>query len=384
MTILPGEDGGGGGPTTLIADDGPRHVDVSDYPTVAVDVTLDDGAGGLAATDFAVTEAGRRREVTGVTLRATALDLAFVFDDTGSMGDEIAAMQRGVKDLTDAIDSRGVDARYALVSFKDDPEVDRRFTDDAAALKTAVDGLSAAGGGDAPEDAYGAIETALELEYRSGAEPVLVTITDAPAHYRGSGGLSEMDIPLLSDAAEAMTGDSDYVMGEVAEDLRRAEALFVAVAPDRDDPESSVKTLAGEVNGLWTDIAAREFDGVLDRITSLLTATYTVEYRTAAEPGERREVTVSVDHPTRGRLGDTGIVAVPRHAGGGGGTGRTRSRTGVGTDGTTVGGATGADGGAVGGERPDATGVAFCSACGTDLRDREAVTFCPECGADLR
>ena len=78
--------------------------------------------------------------------------------------------------------------RVGLVDFKDidqgDPytaRVDLGLTNDVTSFKTAVDGLTASGGGDYPEAQLSGVMTALDgLDWANGATKVVIVITDAP------------------------------------------------------------------------------------------------------------------------------------------------------------------------------------------------------------
>ncbi|MGM0389035.1 MAG: vWA domain-containing protein [Natrinema limicola] len=275
--------------------------DPSSYPDVDVSVSVDSDAGrdgDLTEDDFEVYEDGERVDIVDFEYSASSLDLAFVFDDSGSMGNEISAMKRGVKDLTEELEEAGIDARYGLVSFRDDVDADLTFTDDPDSLKDAVDSLEAYGGGDFPEDNFDAIATALEDEYREDAQKVIVDITDAESHYDGDG-----------------SGFSEYTLDDVAEDLNERGASFIAVSPGYDDPEASLKVLADETDGLWIDIADADFDEILDRITREVIELYVLRYETAAAPGGVGEVGVEVEDPDLGTDDSKGEVRVPEDAG---------------------------------------------------------------------
>lgn len=275
--------------------------DPSGYPDVDVSVSVDSDAGRdgeLTEDDFEVYENGEPVEIVDFEYSASSLDLAFVFDDSGSMGNEISAMKRGVKDLTEELEAAGIDARYGLVSFRDDVDTDLTFTDDPDSLKDAVDSLEAYGGGDFPEDNFDAIATALEDDYREDAQKVIVDITDAESHYDGDG-----------------SGFSEYTLGDVADDLNERGASFIAVSPGYDDPEASLKVLAEETDGLWIDIADADFGEILDRITRQVIELYVLRYETAAEPGGVGEVSVEVEDPDLGTDDSSSEVRVPEDAG---------------------------------------------------------------------
>jgi Mg-chelatase subunit ChlD len=286
--------GGGGG-----------QVDTETYPEVEVHVNVDTGSDEMERFEqhhFGLLEEGERTEIERFDFLGDALDLVFVFDDTGSMAAEIQGAKDGVTDLTDAIDSQDIDARYGLVSFKDHVEVDTRMTTDADLLKSSVDELSAYAGGDPPEANFDAIERALDLDLRDDAQRVFVDITDAPSHYRHDG-----------------SGFSDYTFDEVAAHLEEEDVTFISVGPDRDDRSSSLKTLAGEVGGFWTDIrgvrhgTGDNFTTVLERITSLLASTYVLGFHTCTPPGTGRDLTVEFDHPRHGSDDAVTTIRVPDH-----------------------------------------------------------------------
>lgn len=300
-----------GGPARLMRPDDTTELETKEYPEVTAHVNVESADGAIDEIHrehFRVTEDGDPREVVSFDYLSDALDLAFVFDDTGSMGPEIDGAKAGVTDLTDEIDETGVDARYALVSFKDDVEVDQRFTKRAQSLKSSVDVLQASAGGDGPEANFDAIERALELDWRPNAQQVIVDITDAPSHYRGDG-----------------SGYSDYTFGEVAEDIREANVTFISIGPDRENKQSSLKSLAGEVGGLWTDIndmrsgifssgsGSENFQKVLDRITSLVASTYILTHFSCTKPGTAADVEITFDHPEYQTVSDTASLSVPSH-----------------------------------------------------------------------
>lgn len=315
LEIVSSSVGGGGsrssddGPARLMRSDERTELETGEYPHVTAHVNVESGSSTISSVNtdtFDIFEGGSEREVISLEFIDEALDLAFVFDDTGSMGGEIDGAKAGVTDLTDSIDGRNIDARYALVSFKDDVEVDQRFTARASSLKSSVDQLRASGGGDRPEVNFDAIERALDLDWRADAQRVIIDITDAPSHYAGDG-----------------SGFSDYTFGKVASDLQDAAVTFISVGPDKENRTDSLKSLAGEVGGLWTDISGvrssssfgssspDNFQRVLERISSLIASTYVLTYFSCAPPGKRTEVEIALDHPDYRRDSDTAVVDVP-------------------------------------------------------------------------
>lgn len=126
--------------------------------------------------------------VIPIALRPTEkVDVAFVVDTTGSMGDDIANAQASINQVTSALFGLARSPQVALVDYKDlgDPyqaRVVTPFTSDQAAFATAVSTLSASGGGNTPESVYSGLMTAFDLGWRDGALKLAITIGDAPAH----------------------------------------------------------------------------------------------------------------------------------------------------------------------------------------------------------
>jgi len=215
-----------------------------------------------------------------------ALDIAIVFDTTGSMGEEISGAKSAILDFTDEIDASGVDARYALVTFKDDVTVNQDFTSDASTMKSAVDPLSAAGGSRIPEDSYDALSTTVnDLERRSSARLVVIHVTDAPSHYRGDG----------SDV-------SDLTRSEAASQLNGANAKYILAGPTAEDyfsppdDEGNVTALAREdvTDSEFVRLASGDFGDLLtDEIASAVTEAAGGTTVTLA-PGESTTVEFSV------------------------------------------------------------------------------------------
>ncbi|MFN4150303.1 MAG: vWA domain-containing protein [Candidatus Sericytochromatia bacterium] len=96
------------------------------------------------------------------------LDLVFLVDATGSMGDEISSIQKTIKDISSKIGSleSKPNIRYSLVSYKDrsDNYVVKRydFTNNINLFQEVLDELSAGGGGDKPEAVNEGLSNAID------------------------------------------------------------------------------------------------------------------------------------------------------------------------------------------------------------------------------
>ncbi|MDP2901666.1 MAG: VWA domain-containing protein [Methylovulum sp.] len=112
------------------------------------------------------------------------LKISMVIDDTGSMGGELIGVKSA---LTDFVNTRSSDPEnitrgvsYELISFKDSPTLRLANTEDGSAAISAVNTLSASGGGDCPEDSLGALNLSLaNIASDENSEGEIVLVTDA-------------------------------------------------------------------------------------------------------------------------------------------------------------------------------------------------------------
>jgi hypothetical protein len=146
-------------------------------------------APGILPFEAAELESAHAEAQEGPAAHAT-LDVAFVVDTTGSMGDEIAYLQSEFLDISKAIEATYPEAaqRWSLVVYRDKGDVylteTLDFTDDPQAFRKKLATYSAGGGGDtpeAPEAAFGALN---QLAWRSDAQSARLAfwVADAPHH----------------------------------------------------------------------------------------------------------------------------------------------------------------------------------------------------------
>jgi hypothetical protein len=118
------------------------------------------------------------------------LDIAFLVDATGSMGDEIDKLKRSMRAVADQIahlPSRP-DVCYALVAYRDRGDAffvrGADFTNDLGAFQQQLAQLQAAAGGDTPEALNEALHTAVHrLSWRGdGTARMVLLVADAPPH----------------------------------------------------------------------------------------------------------------------------------------------------------------------------------------------------------
>jgi len=246
-------------------------LDKTDFPEITASVFVNNNcasSGGLREQDFSFMENGSEVDIDDFFFTGQAngqnVDLAVVFDDSSSLGEEIDALKYKVQDLIDQIATSDLDARYALVSFQDHENLRLSWTKNTASFKNAVSSLNPNAGNDEPENALDAIESILKLGFRSDAQKMILIITDAPAHQRGDG-----------TNFTKLTGDN------VKADLLKSGVLFIAVSPVLSPyvaPNLDLKNLANEVDGTWIDIKSADFSNILDQITTMITGMYVIRY----------------------------------------------------------------------------------------------------------
>ncbi|HJW17398.1 MAG TPA: carboxypeptidase-like regulatory domain-containing protein [Flavisolibacter sp.] len=118
------------------------------------------------------------------------VDIAFVVDATGSMGDEIRYLQAELADIISHVAGKykEINLRLGSVFYRDhgDEYLTRPldFQSDPLALLQFIKNQSAMGGGDTPEAVDAALSSALEdLHWKEGARSkILFLILDAPPH----------------------------------------------------------------------------------------------------------------------------------------------------------------------------------------------------------
>jgi hypothetical protein len=120
----------------------------------------------------------------------TRLDVLFLLDATGSMGDEIGSIQQTIDSIAARIaqfEPRPT-LRFGLVSYRDRGDayvtnLDSNFTSDVSAFRQALLQVHADGGGDTPEDINSGLQVAIQqMGWSEDAVRLVFLVADAPAH----------------------------------------------------------------------------------------------------------------------------------------------------------------------------------------------------------
>lgn len=213
----------------------PHYDGLGDANQFTVQVRLPETDTPTAASAFNLNDLGEERTVElrwdgVVATRPSALDLMFVIDTTGSMGDEINYLQAELRDIIAAVRSQfpEVSMRFGLVVYRDlgDAYVVRSFdfTDSVETMQHQLEQQSANGGGDYPEAMEQALGQALQADWRSGnTARLLFLVADAPPHDENLGVLldeaktaRQLGLRIYPLAASGVADTAEYLMRVMA------------------------------------------------------------------------------------------------------------------------------------------------------------------------
>ncbi len=251
---------------------------------------------GILQTDFfSVTPPG-----SGDGVRIA--DIIFLIDDTGSMLDEIVAVRNNVNAFLTALQSRSIDYALGLVTFKDNVTMYNGgiLTKNVTLYRNWIDALSASGGGDIPENSFGALNVALSsISFRPGAQKVFILITDAPSQVPPAPSYVTPPPPSLSQINNSMVSAG-------------INCYAVAI-------ETSQYVGAGSITsatrGRFFNVTS-PFNSILDDITTIVAGTYIITYQSSNPlcDGVTRNVAVTVTHAGESATASGSYIpcAVPR------------------------------------------------------------------------
>lgn len=130
-----------------------------------------------------------RLDLERAQVHSVPLDIAFVLDTTGSMGDEIAQLKKTLEVINFQLShlEPRPDVRFSMVLYRDrtDDYVTKvvPFTRNVRAFQILLNELSAGGGGDFPEDVQAGLRATMrKLDWRTDGVRIAFLIGDAPPH----------------------------------------------------------------------------------------------------------------------------------------------------------------------------------------------------------
>lgn len=170
------------------------------------------------------------------------MDLVFILDTTGSMGEEIERLKHTIEIINLNLVSlpSKPEIRFGMILYRDkgDEYVTRTIplTADLSDFQTALNQVRADGGGDGPEDLQSALKAGLEeLEWNTNGIRLGFIITDAPPHLDYNQPLSydraalmakEKGIKLFSVGTGGLSIAGEYVLRQISQ-LTSASYIFL-------------------------------------------------------------------------------------------------------------------------------------------------------------
>jgi Mg-chelatase subunit ChlD len=184
-----------------------------------------------------------------MALAPARLDVVFLIDATGSMGDEIDKLKRSMRAVADRIARlpSKPDLCFGLVAYRDRGDAffvrGADFSNDLDAFQGVLAQLQAGGGGDYPEALNEALHTAVHrLSWRGeGTARLVVLLADAPPHLDYGGPQYDQDlraalargIKILAVGASGLDPQGEYVLRQMAQ-FTGGRFVFLTYAQARD------------------------------------------------------------------------------------------------------------------------------------------------------
>jgi hypothetical protein len=208
---------------------------------------------------------------------AVPLDVHFVLDATGSMGDEIARLRDNMTQVAEQVSAlpSAPDVRFGMTVYRDEGDtfVTRNFdlTGDLQEFLAALDDVVAEGGGDYAEAMDEALADALALPAwrRDGAVQLMFVLADAPPQvnrqvetpYTATAiAAAKAGVKIFPVAASGTDDQAEYAMRDIAF-VTGGRFVFLSCGVD------------GTATGGSTDVGADDFDELpLDQLVVQLIA----------------------------------------------------------------------------------------------------------------
>ncbi len=257
-------------------------VSEGEYPNATALVSVEDASGddlrSLTPANFTITVAGKPAKVATAQLAASQnlpLDVIIIMDTSGSMkGDALEGAKAAAKSF---IADLGPDDHVAIMRFANSITVPQDFTNDHAALDSALDGLVAKG----------------QTELFKATAAAAVKISQSTATRRA--------VILLTDGAQdAIVTDVDSTAALAS--ARASGVAFFAVAEGNAVADPTYLTsLADGTHGSYLEAARpSDINGVYREIGQLLRNQYLVTFDASAAAGSS-EAAISLQLQTVGK-----------------------------------------------------------------------------------
>ena len=275
------------------------NIDISNFPLVKCFVSVIDDATRQPATNLISVNFDVKEEETDVispTVRmidrsaGARADIVYVFDTTGSMGDEIETVKNRALAFADSLATSGIDYRLGLVTFGDEIRSINNFTASAFEFKTWIEGLIADGGGDTKENALEGLAAAARLSFRDMTQKIIILITDADYHEQGESG----------------DGTTNFTTDSIISLMREQITQVNVVGPDLRQYNQMAENTGGQFYPIDGD-----FSAIIRRIGDWITSQYVITYvpQNAIADNTLRHITIKVISGDKGGI-DTGAYFI--------------------------------------------------------------------------
>lgn len=229
-------------------------------------------AGWDGASELVLKTAGSRKD------KPMVLEVLFLIDTTGSMGDEIAQVKSTLLAVTGKVKQvrQDLELRYGAVLYRDvfDDYVTMAypFTADVQKFDQALQSVDAAGGGDLPEAMNQGLDRAVSgVPWQADAAKIVFLIADAPPQMRQKGDVLYGDsavqavgrgIRLHAVAASGLDELGTLVLRQLAQ-LTRGKFIFIEYGSTQASAAKHGVTGPVQSNNL-DDIIAREITAEIE------------------------------------------------------------------------------------------------------------------------
>ena len=181
-------------------------IGIPDTTKIKISFTNYDIPSDISVDNFKVFEDGKAQGFLLSKLSETTnkIDIMIIMDTTGSMGNEIDGLKNSLVNFINYLKDGGFDVKVGIVPYDDNAPAggsDYSTYDPAwqnlTDLTTARDYVSklyASGGGDYPENTYGAIMYAWNnASWRAEAQRIFILFTDNSSHYKDDGSYTNFE-----------------------------------------------------------------------------------------------------------------------------------------------------------------------------------------------
>jgi hypothetical protein len=224
----------------------------------------------VARLDAQVRDLEVRLDTTYAMPTTLPLDVCFLIDTTGSMGDEIERIKATLLAVTARLRELAVefDLRYGAVLYRDITDeyvtMRRPFSNDIEAFDGALRAVTANGGGDGPESLnQGLAEAVGQMDWRADAAKLCFLVADAPPHMDYEGDVPydlsmraavDRGIRIHSVAASGIDAFGSLVMRQVAQ-MTRGKFTFIEYGGN--------VAASGAAHGVATSGPSNNLDAIL-------------------------------------------------------------------------------------------------------------------------